>query len=73
MFKDGFELPVSMYFIKDIFRKVGEVMYQKESTSDLDTIEITEVHKIVDQRFGEVTGVTAAWPSRNPPVYDDDK
>ena len=67
-FKDGFELPVTSHMIKDIFREVGKAMYQKESTADLTTVEISEVYKIVDMRFAEVTGVRAEWPSKNPPI-----
>lgn len=63
-FKEGFELPVSDYMIKDIFREVGKAMYKKESTSDLTTIEISGVYLVVNQRFGEVTGVETAWPNR---------
>lgn len=62
-FKEGFELPVSNHMIKDIFREVGKAMFKKESTADLSTTEINEVHMVVDQRFGEVAGVTAPWPS----------
>ncbi len=63
-FKKGFELPVSEYMVKDIFREVGLAMYQKDSTAKLETTEMSEVYKIVDERFGQVTGVRAEWPSR---------
>jgi len=63
-FKNGFELPVSKHMIKSIFREVGKAMYEKQSTSDLETKEISEVHRVVDQRFSEVTGVGCEWPSR---------
>lgn len=69
-FKDGFELPVTPGMIKDIFRAVGFAMFKKKSTSDLDSKEIQKVHQVVDQRFGEVTGVTVPWPSDDPPIYE---
>ena len=62
-FKAGFELPVTMEMIKAIFRTVGEAMYGKKSTADLSTIEMMEVYKITDQRFGEITGCRSEWPS----------
>jgi len=62
-FKDGFELPVTEHMIKDIFREVGRAMFRKDSTADISTKEISEVHRVVDQRFAEVTGVSAPWPS----------
>ncbi len=68
-FKEGFTIPVQGHMIKDIFRAVGLAMYKKKSTSDLTTVEIQEVHKIIDQRLGEVTGVSCAWPSYEPPIF----
>lgn len=62
-FKEGFELPVTMDMIKAIFREVGSAMYGKESTAELTTIEIQKVYQVVDQRFGEITGCRAEWPS----------
>ena len=68
-FKDGFELPVTEHMVKDIFREVGRAMFRRESTADLTTVEAQEVYQVVDQRFGEVTGVRAEWPSSEPPAY----
>ena len=63
-FKDGFELPVTEHMVKDIFREVGNAMFQKKSTADLETTEMSDVYKVVDKRFGEVTGVNCEWPNR---------
>jgi hypothetical protein len=63
-FKQGFELPVTKHMVKEIFREVGKAMFDKDSTAKLSTIEVQEVYKVVDQRFGEITGVRAEWPSR---------
>ena len=62
-FKEGFELPVTMEMIKDIFREVGKAMYHKDSTAKLNTVETQEVYRVIDQRFGEITGCRAEWPS----------
>ena len=69
-FKKGFTIPTQPHMIKDIFRAVGLALYKKASTRDLTTIEIQEVHKIVDQRFGEVTGVSASWPSYDSLIFE---
>ena len=63
-FKEGFELPITEHMIKDIFREVGKAMFKKESTADLTTTEISEVHRVVDLRFSQVCGVDSEWPSR---------
>jgi len=44
-------------------------MFRRESTAELTTIEIQRVYQVVDQRFAEVTGVSSAWPSLEPPAY----
>lgn len=69
-FKDGFELPVTAPMIKDIYREVGKAMFKIKSTKDLTTKQIQEVYLVVDKRFAEITGVTVAWPSSEPPVYE---
>jgi len=68
-FKKGFELPVTAEMLKDIFREVGKAMYHKESTADLSNIEMIEVHRVVEQRFSEITGVFVPWPCDKPPPY----
>ena len=67
-FKEGFELPTTGSMIKDIFRAVCEAMYQKKSTADLTTVEIQKVYQVVDERFGQITGCRAEWPSSEPPI-----
>ena len=59
--------------IKDIFRAVGLAMFKKASTADLNTVEIQDVYRVVDRRFAEVTAVSSAWPSSEPPAYDGEK
>ena len=61
-FREGFELPVTQSMIKDIFREVGKAMFKKESTKDLTTIEIQRVYQVVDERFGNITGIREEWP-----------
>ena len=64
--KEGFELDVTPEMVKNIFRKVGEQMYGKDSTSKLTTKEIQEVYLVTDRGFSEVFGLTTEWPSDEP-------
>jgi len=68
-FKKGFELPVTMEMLKDVFREVGKAMYHKDSTANLSTTEMVDVHRVVEQRISEITGVFVPWPSDTPPPY----
>lgn len=63
--REGFEIPVSMECIKDIFRKVGLDMFGKKSTSGLETTEIQDVYKSVDRGFDLTYSVRSEWPARN--------
>ena len=69
--KQGFDLPPTMHHVKDIFRSVGKSMFRKESTKDLTTVEIQEVHRAVDQGFAETTQVTTPWPSKDSMMWGD--
>ena len=62
-FKDSFHIPWSMEALKNIFREVGRVMYDVESTKDLTTVQIQAVYRVVDMRISEITGVRCEWPS----------
>ena len=72
LFKDGFNVPWTQESYKDLFRLVAHAMYPSvESTADLDTIQIQSVYLAVDQRIAELTGVSVAWPSYEPPLLDE--
>ena len=64
MVKDGFELPISMHFLKDMFKIVAQAQCNKKSTAKLSTKEMQIVYEIFNSRIGEMTGVSMAWPSR---------
>jgi hypothetical protein len=71
--KDGFDVPVTEFFLKARFREVGLIMYGRESTKDLTTVEISEVYKVIDMRLSELTGIHVEFPSNEPPAYDGEK
>ena len=66
--KDGFMVPVTPTFCKDFFRECAKIMYGKESTADLTTVEIQKVYQAVDMRIAEETGVQVDWPSDTTPM-----
>jgi len=63
---DNFGLPITEHFIKAIFRQTGKLMFGKESTADLTTIETQEVYKIVDSQIAGMTGCMVDWPADEP-------
>jgi len=61
--KEGFEIPVSGSFLKDIFRQIGKDLYDIESTAKLTTKQIQDVYLVFDQGMAEKTGCAVAWPT----------
>ena len=64
---DGaFEVPWSTSSAKEIlYRPAMEAMTGKTSTTDLDTVEPSDICQKVGKRVSEVTGITAPpWPDR---------
>jgi len=51
-------------FKAQIWDIVMESQTGKESTTEMSTIEPSNIHRIVDKRVAELTGVSHAWPDR---------
>lgn len=63
-FKDGFSIPVTQEFLKEVFQTVSENMYQKRHTSELTTKEMQAVYDAFNNGMGTVFGVSLPWPHR---------
>ena len=62
-FKKDFDIPWTMNSLKEVFREIGFIMFDKKSTADLTTVEVQKVYQVFDMRFSEITGVRFEWPS----------
>ena len=66
-FKTAITLPVTMTpeLVKEyMFKRIMSVMYpDKESTTELDTVEIQKVYECMNAATGEKFGVSMDWPS----------
>ena len=49
--------------VKRVFKEVQHAMYGTESTTELTTKQVTEVYDAVNKMFGEICGVSLAFPS----------
>lgn len=59
------DVPWTMELFKDqIWRPVMESQTGKESTTDMSTTDPSHIHRIVDARIAEITGVSHAWPDK---------
>jgi len=71
-FKSDFNLPWTMNSLKEVFREIGLIMFDKKSTADLTTIELQEIYRVFSLRFGEISGVSVEWPSEERIQYEKD-
>lgn len=72
-FKNGWDVPVTMHFLKGIFRQLANDMFGVESTADLTTTQMQEVYEAFNQAMGFYCDVSMDWPSRKPPPYGSKK
>jgi len=60
--KEGFDIPVSESFLKDIFRQIAKDLYDTDSTAKLTTKQMQELYLVFDRGMAEKTGCAVAWP-----------
>jgi hypothetical protein len=66
LMKNGFDIPWTTISVKDLlYRPVMKAMTGKSSTSEMDTVEPSEICKVVGYKVSEATGITSPeWPDR---------
>ena len=62
-FKASFTIPWTMDAIKNIFKQVAKAMYDVDSTTKLNTVQMQKVYQVVDARISEITSIRCEWPS----------
>ena len=75
-FKEVVRLPVSMTpeLVKEyLFKRIMRTMYpDKESTTELDTIEIQKVYECMNAATATLFGISQEWPNRYGGIGDPD-
>jgi hypothetical protein len=59
----GYSVPITKDFLKDVWKAVQKRMYQKESTTELSTSQVSEVYETVNRFTAQEFGVHTAFPS----------
>ena len=62
LLKDGFEISCTLDSLKEIVQEVSYAMFGTRKTSELTTVQTTDLYDTVNQRFAEITGVSVPWP-----------
>ena len=62
--KPGVEIPWNERMVKEfLWRPIQKVMTDKDSTTELNTVGPSDVHKVLDRMLAEKFGVSVDWPS----------
>lgn len=72
--RQDIDIPWTMQSSKDhMWRPVQIAMYDKTSSTQLDTAEVSQVYDTVIRHLAKTTGVSTPFPSRYTQMYEQDK
>ena len=62
--KEGIDIPWNQAMVKEfLWKPVMEVMTGKHSTTEMNTVDPSEIYDVVDRHISQVTGVHVEFPS----------
>ena len=63
--ENGVQVPFDQVKFKEAWRTVQKAMFNKESTTELSTTEVSQVYDVLNQKFIDMTnGVSVPFPDR---------
>ena len=63
---EGTEIPWSGHNVKEhIWRTVQRAALGKESTTELSTVEVSEMYDVINRQLSQAFGVVVPWPERD--------
>lgn len=69
--KHDFEIPWNKERVKEfLWKPIQEAMTDKESTTELDTVEPSAIHAVLSRHLGERFGLYVPWPSKEELTHD---
>ncbi len=61
--KDEVEIPWTKESVKEyLWKPLQKAMFQKESTTELNTVQVGKVYEVLNKTIGERTGIYVSWP-----------
>ena len=68
------DVPWTKESVKEVlFRPIMSAMTEKGSTTELGTVEVSEVWDVLNRHLGENFGVTVPFPSDEPPMIPEER
>lgn len=62
---EGYEAPITMEWLKEVYKSVVYTMYRKTSTTDLTNKEMIDSWEVFSKFLAEQYGITYFWPSQD--------
>ena len=70
--KPGVQIPWNEKTIKShLWKPIQKAMLEKESTTELDSAEISKVYEVLNRHLGEMFGFSIPFPSDEAPMLKD--
>ena len=60
---EGYEAPITMEWMKEVYKSIVYTMYRKTSTTDLTNKEMIDSWEVFSKFLSEQYGVSYTWPS----------
>lgn len=72
--KEGVDIPWNKDMVKEyLWKPVMEVMTGKHSTTEMNTVDPSEIYEVVNRHIAQTTGVQVDWPSEESLMYETEE
>ena len=66
------EIPWTMEAVKhQLWAVIQKLMTGQDSTTEMSTVDPSEIHRVLDAHLAKTRGVSRPWPSKDPPIMGD--
>lgn len=68
---EGYEAPITMEWMKEVYKSIVYTMYRKTSTTDLTNKEMIDSWEVFSKFLAEQYGVSYVWPSQEAQYWEE--
>lgn len=69
--KEGVEIPATKQIVHDhIVKPLVKAMFGKNSTTELEVHEVTQLYDVINKHLGEKTGIVVPFPSLDNVIFN---
>ena len=67
---EGYEAPITMEWMKEVYKSIVYTMYRKTSTTELTNKEMIDSWEVFSKFLAEQYGITYTWPSQEATYWE---